>query len=318
MNAITILIPTYNRSSYLEKAIRSALSQHFENISVIVSDNASTDDTAKLCKIFTDDPRFTYFRHSENIGMVRNWRYALDNLIKTEYVLILSDDDELIDDNYLADVSCLLDEHACDLIFSNGKIEYVDSGKFEIMQHQYVQGIQNGDVIALSKESVKPLAFTLCNVVFNVETLKKLNAFSNQNNLICDSEMFLTICFSGVVGYLNNIASIYRRHSSNLVDTLNKKPEILIGCLDYVATPYCVLCQRNDVVSDKIKKEFYNNSFLPAVRSVFLNLVVTHNYSIKDAASIINETLVRHGLKRYEAEFFLLVKTTIKKLVKLF
>ena len=42
---ITIGIPTYNRVSLLKGCVESALAQSYPNIEVIVSDNASTDDT---------------------------------------------------------------------------------------------------------------------------------------------------------------------------------------------------------------------------------------------------------------------------------
>lgn len=316
MNKITILIPTYNRSSYLEKAIQSALSQSYTNIAVVVSDNASTDDTETVSAKYVHDHRFTYFRHPENIGMVRNWRYALDNIIDSEYVLILSDDDELIDDDYLKAVSALLERNECDLVFSNGKIAYVDKDCFEIMEQNFSDGIQDGDLLALSKESIKPQAFTLCNVVFKVDTLKKLNAFNNPNNLICDSELFLSICFSGVVGYLNNVSSLYRRHSSNLVDTLNKNPEILLGCLDYVSTPYSIICARSDSGAEATRRSFFHKTYMPTIRSVFVNLMVYHNYSRAAAVAAINTCLSKNKTEKYRAEIIPLVKVLIKKIIQ--
>lgn len=89
-------------------------------------------------------------------------------------MLILSDDDELIDDDYLKSVSALLECNDCRSCFSNGKIEYVDKGCFDIMEQNLSDGIQDGDLLALRKESIKPQAFTLCNVVFKVDTLKKI------------------------------------------------------------------------------------------------------------------------------------------------
>jgi glycosyltransferase involved in cell wall biosynthesis len=318
MSKITIFIPTFNRSGYLDKAINSALSQTHEDVVVVVSDNASTDDTEIVSSKYVSDSRFIYFRHPENIGMVRNWRYALDNIIDSEYVLILSDDDELIDCNYLKDVSVLLGREKCDLVFSNGKIEYVDKGVFKTMEHHFSNGVQNGDSLALSKENIKPQAFTLCNVVFNVETLRKLGAFNNPDNLICDSEMFLSICFSGVVGYLDNVSSLYRRHSSNLVDTLNKKPAILLGCLDYVATPYSILCGRNDHSSKNTRCVFFNKFYMPTIRSVFVNLMVSHGYSIFEAIDSINNCLSKKGMAKYRLEMLPLVKVAISKIIKLF
>jgi len=45
MLKVSIIIPTFNRENYLHQAVESALSQDYPNVEVIVSDNASTDNT---------------------------------------------------------------------------------------------------------------------------------------------------------------------------------------------------------------------------------------------------------------------------------
>jgi hypothetical protein len=53
---VTVVIPTYNRASLLEKAIDSALSQTYRNIEVIVADDSSTDGTKEMV-LAIKDPR---------------------------------------------------------------------------------------------------------------------------------------------------------------------------------------------------------------------------------------------------------------------
>ena len=48
---LSICIPTYNRSGYLEQCLESIVHQErFDEIEVIISDNCSTDDTEAVCK----------------------------------------------------------------------------------------------------------------------------------------------------------------------------------------------------------------------------------------------------------------------------
>jgi glycosyltransferase involved in cell wall biosynthesis len=49
---VSIGIPTWNRSDRLIKSIESVLSQSYENIEVLVSDNASSDNTEEICNFF--------------------------------------------------------------------------------------------------------------------------------------------------------------------------------------------------------------------------------------------------------------------------
>jgi glycosyltransferase involved in cell wall biosynthesis len=72
-----IAIPTYNRSPLIARAVKSALGQTYEQISVIVIDDGSTDDTNKVVATFRDDPRFCYIRLKHNVGTARAKNVAI-------------------------------------------------------------------------------------------------------------------------------------------------------------------------------------------------------------------------------------------------
>src|SRR5438552_18501845 len=75
---ISIGLPTYNRSATLAKAIESVLSQDYRNIELLISDNASTDDTEAIClKVARQDKRVKYLRQQTNQGPVANFREVL-------------------------------------------------------------------------------------------------------------------------------------------------------------------------------------------------------------------------------------------------
>lgn len=66
MPSVSVIIPAYNGvSRHLEEAITSVLSQTFRDLELIVVDDASTDDTARLVLRF---PQARYFRRAENGG----------------------------------------------------------------------------------------------------------------------------------------------------------------------------------------------------------------------------------------------------------
>ena len=73
---VSIGIPTINRSSLALRAIRSALSQTYSDVEVIVSDDASTDDTvARVQEI--RDPRLVLVQQKERLGLVGNFDFCL-------------------------------------------------------------------------------------------------------------------------------------------------------------------------------------------------------------------------------------------------
>ena len=90
---------TYNRSQYLRKSLRSALQQVGNDplVEVLVSDNASTDETRSL--VAEQQKRFKnlrYFCNEKNIGAEGNIHKAIERS-RGEYVIVAGDDDYLQD-----------------------------------------------------------------------------------------------------------------------------------------------------------------------------------------------------------------------------
>jgi len=95
---VSILIPVYNREKYIEETVKSALTQTYRNIEVIVVDNKSTDNTWEILKMLAkQDNRIRIFQNETNIGPVRNWRRCIDEA-KGEYGKILWSDDLIAPD----------------------------------------------------------------------------------------------------------------------------------------------------------------------------------------------------------------------------
>ena len=92
---VSIGLPTYNRALTLRRAIESALTQDYPNIELVISDNASTDETEAIClEACRSDGRVKYLRQQKNHGAVTNFREVLKQS-RGEFFMWLSDDDWL-------------------------------------------------------------------------------------------------------------------------------------------------------------------------------------------------------------------------------
>ncbi|OIO73349.1 MAG: hypothetical protein AUJ57_04540 [Zetaproteobacteria bacterium CG1_02_53_45] len=92
---VTICIPTYNRSELLNRAVQSALQQTYQNFEILISDNASTDDTELLCREWIkSDKRIRYHRNETNLGGAANILQTFERA-ETELVVMCADDDSL-------------------------------------------------------------------------------------------------------------------------------------------------------------------------------------------------------------------------------
>ncbi|MFN0091594.1 MAG: glycosyltransferase family 2 protein [Acidimicrobiales bacterium] len=71
---LTIGLPVRNGAAYLERCLTSLLDQDFSDLVVIVSDNASTDDTSDIARdIARSDPRVRYRRQPVDVGANANF-----------------------------------------------------------------------------------------------------------------------------------------------------------------------------------------------------------------------------------------------------
>jgi hypothetical protein len=88
---LTIAIPTRNRATLLQRALSSVLADQSEGFEVVVSDNCSTDETARVLSDQVD-PRVRTIMQPAGLTMIENWRACL-NAAAGEHILFLSDDD---------------------------------------------------------------------------------------------------------------------------------------------------------------------------------------------------------------------------------
>lgn len=90
---VSIGLPVYNGENYVREAIDSLLAQTLSDFELLISDNASTDGTRRICEAYARvDNRVRYLRQNENIGAGRNFEYVLDHA-RGQYFMWAAHDD---------------------------------------------------------------------------------------------------------------------------------------------------------------------------------------------------------------------------------
>lgn len=131
---VSIILITYNRASILPRAIESALRQKYDNLEVCIMDDASTDETGKVVEPYLKDKRVRYIKNPSNVGFSKNVQKALMQYITGEYFLVLSDDDELVDDVFICDaVNIHQQNHKLRFVFADyeGKDMYTGETRYK-------------------------------------------------------------------------------------------------------------------------------------------------------------------------------------------
>jgi glycosyltransferase involved in cell wall biosynthesis len=107
---LSIGLPVYNGESLLPAAIDALLGQSYRDFELIISDNASTDGTAEICRRYAEqDPRVRYIRQPRTIGMVANHNFLV-GAARGEFFKWGSHDD-LYARDYLLRCVDALDDH---------------------------------------------------------------------------------------------------------------------------------------------------------------------------------------------------------------
>jgi len=92
---ISVLIPCYHQAQFLPEALDSVLHQDFQDLEVVASDDASSDNTFSVLQDYSRrDSRIRIFHQPSNLGMVKNWNFCLRQA-RGEAVKLMGGDDRL-------------------------------------------------------------------------------------------------------------------------------------------------------------------------------------------------------------------------------
>jgi glycosyltransferase involved in cell wall biosynthesis len=210
---ISVCIPTYNRAARLQQIIDHLLRSSVAELEIVVSDDASTDDTPAVMATYADDPRIRYIRQPENIGLWPNWNVVVKEAAAP--LVFRLDDDDYVDDTFLERVVAFFDRHP-DLICLFTGYAYTRGYAFEADLEVVDRGVFAGRETVPGYELIK--AYLQHNpfpgihpaaVVFRREAAATVGYYRDSYN---DHTFALALAACGDVGYLPQVHFYYVQH----------------------------------------------------------------------------------------------------------
>lgn len=203
---VAVIIPAYNRASFIRETIDSVLNQTYENIALFVVDDGSTDNTLKLLQEYGS--QIVVLQHP---GGTNKGQSAAINLgireSESEYIAIL-DSDDLFDHKKIQKQVEFLEKHPdIGLVYSNGAA-IDESGKY--LYTMFDKG---------HKEYNNP-EMVLLDCYFNVpsNSLVRRTAFEQAGEFdetlrsAQDHDMAIRLSEVTSLAYLDEVLWYYRRH----------------------------------------------------------------------------------------------------------
>jgi len=293
MYNLTIAVITYNRANYLKEMLDSILQQTYKDFYVIIYDNCSEDNTTETVKSYLSDERFSYHRHTANIG-ANNINYALNNCT-TDYLIIAHDDDVMLPDMVKREIAVFDSYDDISLVWTN--INHIDINSKIIETSISSPSLNNQDCIIKSKEYIKTLSSkgNLINcptVMFRMSIIKANNlSFRREIGGACDCYLWLEINqLNYNFYYINTPLYNYRLH--NLQDSHNT-----LKLFPLLRKPVYNLLVENKYPDNIIK------SWLRKVENDTLDEICKNKITNKSFLTIKNDVLFRD-----KKDFFFLGK----------
>ncbi len=115
-NLVSIIMPAYNAQRFLSESISSVLAQSYKTWELLVIDDGSTDDTAKIAASFAEKDSRIRLVSQQNRGSAAARNHGL-SLAGGRFIALL-DSDDLWDPEFLSSQLRLLKQKQCCLVFS--------------------------------------------------------------------------------------------------------------------------------------------------------------------------------------------------------
>ncbi len=129
---VSICIPAYKNTSFLERLLESLLQQSYTHFEVILSDDSPDDTVKDFIAGYQDKLTIKYFKNSPALGTPANWNFAMKQA-EGEYIKLLHDDDWLASPEALQLMVTALEQNpkagfvfsAYNNVYEDGKVEQV-------------------------------------------------------------------------------------------------------------------------------------------------------------------------------------------------
>ena len=204
---VSAVITTHNRLPLLKKALQSVADQSYENIEVVVVDDASTDDTKDYME--SENPvacRYVHIppekskggNHARNVGV---------SLSRGEWVAFLDDDDEWFTDKIKRQVECAAENPGCGMVGCRRIVEFDNGARTSRPDY-----LHDGD---MSEEILTGIPYTTSMIMVRRTTLLEIGGFDEQLTHWQEYEMQIRLCQVATVAAVDDNLVLYRSYREN-------------------------------------------------------------------------------------------------------
>lgn len=205
---VTIGMPVYNGENYIDRALKSLLTQNFQDFELIISDNGSTDRTEEICRAFAaKDSRIYYQRNEINRGA--SWNYNnVATLARGEFFMWAAHDDMWAPE-YVERCVEALTQHRDAVLAYTGSQE-IDENDVVIRSDDVIPAMESPKPYVRFNASWRTVAHLFVFGLIRTDVLRKTQMVGNyaSQDWVLAAHLALLGSYCGIKDYL----FFYRRH----------------------------------------------------------------------------------------------------------
>jgi glycosyltransferase involved in cell wall biosynthesis len=233
---VSVLIPSYNQEAVIEQTVMSALTQNYDNLEVVVSDDASTDRTPQILKeIQSKFPdRLKIFLHANNLGVTKNHTRGLLEC-RGDLIAFQDGDDLFLPGKIRRQAEFMIGHPDCTICFHDVDVFNSETGETLYLWSQRF-GRREGSIRELIRYG---------NYLSSVSVMVRradLPVYGYEDRIRIGSDWMLWLEVlsqgKGRMYYLDEVLARYRRHTGNLTNVSGWKYEDQLITLALVETKW--------------------------------------------------------------------------------
>jgi glycosyltransferase involved in cell wall biosynthesis len=234
---VTIAVPTFNRAELVKGCITAALQQSYAHFELLVSDNASTDETPEVLNSFSDQ-RLRIVRQQTNVGLLANLNVLLERA-RGEFIVFVPDDDRIAPHMLERCMTLAEREPEISVVVTLCNVHFVAEGRTWQAPGNQRLGTGVWDGADILHEFLKDrISAAMCSVMYRTERLRAGGGFPLNFPYAADVVTWAPLLLDGKAGLVNEPCASLAQHDATQTNNLAIETRIDDGrkTIDVIAT----------------------------------------------------------------------------------
>lgn len=214
---VSIIIPCYNVSGYLEPCLNSCILQTYKNIEILAINDGSKDQTKEIIENYAQIDKRIIPVHKDNEGLSKARITGIEKS-SGEYLFFLDGDDYLAINSIEVLVSQITDKDI-DIVLGNLHVEYENG--FQTIMHVENSNYSKNDLII---RVLQGHLFSMCGKLFKRKLFNDSLCYHSDLTYAEDDIVLIQLIYNSVeVKYTDNIVYYYRLRGGSITKSLANK-----------------------------------------------------------------------------------------------